>query len=1184
MESKFYIIEQKLNDFIRKFYSNRLLQGVLLFLATAFVTFFTVFITEYFVYMSPILKTLLFYTLVFIFGFILVAFIIIPLLKIFKIFPVITYDEAAKIISNYFSDSKDTLLNLLQLNKNCDTDADKDLLIAAINQKTAIISPLNFPLAINFKNTLKFLFITLAILLVISILSAVNYSKISSGAERFLNFSTVYNPENPYTFTMLNKVFESGRGDDYSVNVKIDGPTLPSDVFMNVGSVKIRMNEDSAGFYSHNFKNLNSDVEFSFDYLDFKTDNYRISVYDKPQILSFSVVVNPPAYTKISANNFENTGDLTVPYGSNISWIFNVANGNNLVFYTDSLVYKTLKIDDNNLEISKRATKNFNYNFSVNGEKNIEVSSSMFHVNIVPDFYPTINCIENIDSSSLSSKIFMGRIEDDYGFSLLTFNYYYESNPQKIFSLPVEFDKQSVNQDYFYYYDFSNLPENEKISYYFEVKDNDAISGFKSSRTSVKTFSQLSQVEKEQRVSDLHNSMNEKIESTKRLLNELNKDIDDFQKAMSGNKDISEWEKQLKLNNLLDKQNKLQNLLDQLSNENIQKDMFENQLNPSESEELSQKQQEFQELWDKLIDDDVKQLLDKINKLKDSYNDKNLKDKINDLKFDYNQLSEQLERNNQLMKMYNIENNIHKLSDDLSKMSKDYEKFSEEVSNQLEKSRENIDNKTDKNGKNSKNNNQNTDNLDQKTSEQLQNEMNDFLDKLNKFEENYENLLKENNSLGDDKLDIEDIKNNFSDIKNQLEQQKNKLENNDFSSENSNSDNKNDKNNQQNSDKNNKNDGENKNSDNNQGGGEEQNNDNKNEKLSNQMQKTAEEMQEMSDILSGGMNMQQEQKTKENMNDIRQIQDNLLSLSFEQEKLINLNKNILNGSSLQTESIKKQQSLKQDFDLVRDSIYALARREPKLGHAVYEKIADIYHNFDASIEYMNNNNRSSAAIRQQSVMTGVNDLSLLFDDVLNQMQNQQMQQNGGQSQKEIQSKNKKQSQQMREQKFRDMRKGSQSLKQQLQQLMEQLEKGDNPSNQKLVESLKMQEMMQQQIQEMLNNSGMNGKERQLLNQLNRMMEDNKRDIINENVTRETLKRQEQIFNKLLETEKSDREQEYDDKRESNSGKNREQQNKIDLNSLKKLKFGTREFLNSKYIDMDLFYINKYNNYLQNIEN
>jgi hypothetical protein len=59
---------------------------------------------------------------------------------------------------------------------------------------------------------------------------------------------------------------------------------------------------------------------------------------------------------------------------------------------------------------------------------------------------------------------------------------------------------------------------------------------------------------------------------------------------------------------------------------------------------------------------------------------------------------------------------------------------------------------------------------------------------------------------------------------------------------------------------------------------------------------------------------------------------------------------------------------------------------------------------------------------------------------------------------------------------------------------------------------------------------------QPLQKLAEEMEKNEKDIVNKNITQETLKRQEDIMVRLLEAEKSERERELDQKRESNEGR------------------------------------------------
>ena len=76
--------------------------GVLLLLLVAAVSLFSVFMIESFAFMTPIVKTILFYFLLFVFAAVFVFFIGVPLCKLLKIIPYISYEEAAGIISEYF--------------------------------------------------------------------------------------------------------------------------------------------------------------------------------------------------------------------------------------------------------------------------------------------------------------------------------------------------------------------------------------------------------------------------------------------------------------------------------------------------------------------------------------------------------------------------------------------------------------------------------------------------------------------------------------------------------------------------------------------------------------------------------------------------------------------------------------------------------------------------------------------------------------------------------------------------------------------------------------------------------------------------------------------------------------------------------------------------------------------------
>lgn len=1107
MQSNFSIIESKLDDFIRKFYSNRIVIGLILFVLISSLSLFTLFMIEGVAYLQPSVKTVLFFFAIFLFSTVFIFLILIPVLKIFKVIPYISYEEASTIISNHFSDSDDVLISILQLNNQ--NSVNTDLLIASINQKIDLISPLNFTNAINLKKTAKLLSYSVGILLILILLSFVFSSNFKQGASRFMDYSMYYEPANPYSLDLLNDTLYCAQGENFTVKVKLEGPTQIKDLFITNSDFNVRMNVDSTNYFSYSFENVTSELKFKFNYLNFSTDEFKVSVFTKPQVLGYSVQIIPPSYTKLSSQEFENTGDLVIPFGSKIIWNFEVLNAKDFVFYTDTSSDKTA-LNSSKIKHEKTVLKNFDYHFSVNGENDYNQQSNVFHVNLIPDYFPSIFVVSSVDSTASNSMYFSGRISDDYGFHSLRFVYFDPSKPNDLHYKDIQIEPVSA-QDFYYYFDFSLL--SKEVSYYFEVRDNDAVSGFKSTKSTLSVYTSISDKEKQERVDNLQSSIYEKVNSAQSLLRELNNDLQDFQKSVSSNKELSDWEKQLKLDNLLNKQSKLQSLLNEISQENQYKDAFDKQLSNEQNTELLKQQQQLQELWDQLLTDDIKELMDKISELANSINEKDFRDNVQNLKFDYNQISEQLDRNNTLMKKFNVENKLHNISDDLKEMSEEMKDLSDKL----------FDSKSNEEEKNS-----------------LKEKLDDLIEEFNQKYDDFKNLEKQNEELGDNKLEIPNLEDKFEEILNHLNDEKKDLESSDL------------KNKQEKQD------------------------------LKQQMDDTSKEMEKLSDEINGTQKQNQQQKNQENLNDVRQILDNLLTVSFNQEKLIKQMNQNKSFNSYVAGIIQKQTALTKDFALVQDSIYALAKREPSLGHSVYDKIEEINSYFVKINTALDNNNRSSAANFQQMALTDINDLMLLFNEIEDQMQNQQQssQSSDQQNTSSNSTKNKKQMKE-RQQNLQNMKSQQQSLKEQLNQMYQQLLKGNNPTNQQLAQSLKMAEMMQQQLQEMQNQQGNSTKEQQLLNQMKQLMEDSKRDIINRNINKSLIDKQNTMFNKLLDFENAEKNQEFEEKRESKQSLDFQNNDKSDL----KFKFknlGTQEFLNSPSLNLNLFYQNIYNEYLQNI--
>ena len=107
----------KLEQFIKKYYTNELLRGSIFFIGIGLLYFLFTLTIEYFFWLKPNSRTLLFWTFIAVELFLLLRFILFPISKLFKLQNGINYDDASKIIGNHFSEVGDKLTNFLQLSQ-----------------------------------------------------------------------------------------------------------------------------------------------------------------------------------------------------------------------------------------------------------------------------------------------------------------------------------------------------------------------------------------------------------------------------------------------------------------------------------------------------------------------------------------------------------------------------------------------------------------------------------------------------------------------------------------------------------------------------------------------------------------------------------------------------------------------------------------------------------------------------------------------------------------------------------------------------------------------------------------------------------------------------------------------------------------------------------------------------------
>jgi uncharacterized protein DUF4175 len=349
-----------------------------------------------------------------------------------------------------------------------------------------------------------------------------------------------------------------------------------------------------------------------------------------------------------------------------------------------------------------------------------------------------------------------------------------------------------------------------------------------------------------------------------------------------------------------------------------------------------------------------------------------------------------------------------------------------------------------------------------------------------------------------------------------------------------------------------------------------------NKNKSNKKQKeTGKKMEDLASKMQEMMNENMEEMLVEDYDNLRQILDNLLTFSYDQERNITNLKNTNTNDPKYSRIIKQQNDLKANFKIVEDSLNALGERVIVINKVISEELYTINNEFIKLEKGIEDRNRNNILLSQQFVMTSTNNLALLLEEILNNMQNGM-----GSGKAGCNTKKKKGSS---AEQMQDMRKGQESLKNQLQNMINQMKDSQGAKkpgmSKSLSEMLAKQEVFQKILQDIMNGSSIGSEVKKDLQEINKLIEENKRDLIYQKIDRNLLKRQELIVTRLLEAENSEFEREKEKKRKSNENKTPYNGNNNKLFEYKEENYNFNDILNISNLKLNDYYQKKYKDYL-----
>lgn len=772
MSNSFEHLLDQIDTFIRKYYRNEMIKGVLLFSGLFLFSFLLTISLEFIGRFSSSTRAALFFGFIAINVLLLIRYIFIPLTKLSSFGKRINRYQASEIIGSFFPEISDRLKNTLQLNEALDqNEGNIELLRASVLQRSDQLNVVPFSSAIDFKENKKYLKYLLPIFSAFVLLAIFVPTIITQGTERVVNYDKEFAP---FSFVLNRDNLTVQEGQDAEVELILTGSALPENVYLNSENGKFLMQRVSKNGFKGTIRKPKSSSSFYFSANEYNSQKYNLTVIGKSLIGKLEAKLIYPAYLGKSPEIIQNCGDLTVPEGTQIAWSILTKNTKKVEVNWNG---KKQLFTEQGFNITKKINENSQLKFNLWNSFNDKIDSSQNSINVIRDEFPSVEVEETKDTIADGVRYFTGQIGDDYGVKSLYFVYKVisengNSKDQRMLVRPVSGTQLSF--DFAVDFRREKVKLNDRIEYYFVVSDNDGVHGSKSSRSQTYTY-------KLPTLEELVEKRDEDQEKTKKDLNDLLKKTNEFQKNVEKlkkealNSKSSDWNKMNQVNQLQEEQKNLIESLEQIKNEMSQSTEEKNQLSEMDKS-LLEKQEMIEKLLDQLMDDELKKLLEDLEKLLEKNDKENIKEKMEALNQSTEDMKKQLDRSLELLKKLQVNEKIDDIEKQLKELAKQQEELKKDIDNKKISNQKSIEKQDEINKK-----------FDELKDDLKQlNELNKSLDKPmdlgdtkeeeNKISEDLKNS-KENLQEGKDKKAGQSQKSAVEEMEklaNQLDQQQNK--------------------------------------------------------------------------------------------------------------------------------------------------------------------------------------------------------------------------------------------------------------------------------------------------------------------------------------------------------------------------------------------------------------------------
>ena len=357
------------------------------------------------------------------------------------------------------------------------------------------------------------------------------------------------------------------------------------------------------------------------------------------------------------------------------------------VFDINDNQYNALQSGEDVFEHTEKIYKNAVYKISPQNDLVSRGDSASYRINVIADEPPAITVEEKSDSISSKALYFNGKIQDDHGFSSLTFNYKTgapgNKSTEHTITKSVKADLSKTQADFFYFWDLKELgiKPGDQVSYYFEVADNDErCQALKRCARPNSTLNIPDQKELNEQLNNGTQVVKQKMQDAIKLAGQVERDAQKLNQMLL-NKNSLSFDEKKQIDDLLQKKKDLDDLVKDIQSEN-KKNLYNRQENEQQNKDLIEKQKEIENLFNNVLDQKTQDLLKKLQALMDQEQKDATRDELSKMQMDNKSLKKELDRILELYKKLEFDQKLNQNINQLNQLADKQQKLADQTKQQ----------------------------------------------------------------------------------------------------------------------------------------------------------------------------------------------------------------------------------------------------------------------------------------------------------------------------------------------------------------------------------------------------------------------------------------------------------------------------------------------------------------------